>query len=540
MKQILHIGMVILVLLLPIQLQAAEYQKLSLQPGYSEVLEVSGVDKFAIGNPEVIQAKLIDSTHLLVNAVGMGRTNLLLLDSNSVLRKRITVEVSPWQLREVQDYVKYLIGPGVKVIEVNGQVFVWGVVDEDQDNLSQALTQRFPGVAVRLKKADRKINIPTLNGLIQQNLNNPTLSLKLVKNDLGILSGRVSTEQDYNRIEQMLDQLPVRVINLVELVLPTENKEHDNILNLIDLLRTLWPSLEFVQKGHLVAIKGELFSEEFQAYQQIIKDPVEKGNILSLVTLLPDNKPILLEPTLQQIRVRLHLLELNRQDISELGFDWDNSIPFKLEGANQGLFQIGSFVRDGDLMSRLRLLSSKGKVRILAEPELTTLEGKEAQIHVGGEIPVSDGDGVQWKEYGIQFTITPKLAANQDIEMKVQAEVSSLDWTNQIELGEAVLPAISSSSFSTVLCQPSGASSALGGILERRTGRTQSGIPGLANLPMIGELFSWDKTEMTERELVAIVSAFIIDDECSDVLTKGEDESVNKDRGKLLNDLGIQ
>lgn len=538
MRSHLLLLVIVLSLLLSLPCQAAEYQKLSLQPGYSEVIEVFGVHKLAIGNPEVVQAKLIDSTHLLVNAVGVGRTNMLLLDSDSVLIKRVVVEVSPWQMREVQDYIKYLIGPTVNVIEVNGQVFVWGVVDGDPEKLTQAITQRFPGIAVRLKNPESKLNIIAFNGMIQQNLNNPTLTLKLIKNDLAIMSGRVVTMEEYHRIEQMLDQLPFRVVNLVELVQVKPNHDSDNTQDLIDLLGALWPSFEFVQKGNIVAIIGSLPPEEFQAYQQIIKDQVEKGNIVSLVKTIPNTEPILPEPKLQQIRVRLHLLELNRQDISELGFDWDNSIPFKLEGTDRGFFQIGSFVRDGDLISRLRLLSSKGKVRILAEPELTTVEGEKAQIHVGGEIPVSDGDGVQWKEYGIQFTIIPKLAGKQNIELEVQAVVSSLDWTNQIELGAAVLPAISSSSFSTVLCQPSGTSSALGGILERRTGRTQSGIPGLANLPLVGELFSWDKTEMTERELVAIISAFIIDDG-SDVFEKEDDDYVHKHGGKLSNDLGL-
>lgn len=477
--------------------------------GHTKILPTANVHKLVIGNPQIIQAKLLDSNQVLVNGIKVGKTNLIFLGPN--IRKEMIIEVSNWSLQDVQDYCRYLLQEELNIVKVNEQVFVTGKTHEDSEALEKLLKSRFPGIAVRLSQYQEQLNIAKIEEMLQNIFQNQTLIINQLGSDSYILRGRLANSEERTRLTKIIELFPGRIVNLVDLPQNSQNASgpEETIKAFSEVLNSIWPNqLTCTLRDDLIIIRGILSEKDYRQYQDVL-GLYSKIKVISLVD--KQQSTFQDEYSNKQISVKLHLVELNREDLQELGFDWDKSISWAADNAGSGPLQIGNWVRQNDLVSRLRLLSSHGRIKILAEPELITLDNQEATVHVGGEIPVGNEEsGVEWKRYGIHLTITPKVVGNQDIILSIQTEVSSLDWTNGIEINKASLPAITTSSFTTTLCQPPGTSSALGGLLEKKNTVTTTGVPGLNSLPLVGGLFSWDKNESSERELVAVVSVDFI------------------------------
>ncbi|MBO8127389.1 MAG: pilus assembly protein N-terminal domain-containing protein [Firmicutes bacterium] len=516
-------GLTVLGLILGLALPVSGGKPIQIPLGHSKLIEVKSFEKLAIGNPEVIQARVMSPGKILVNATGVGKTNILLWEDDR--QQELLVEVRKWLPDEVRDFCSQLLEGQVEVKELNGQVYVTGRVNDDPSELERMLVTRFPGLIVRLREVREEFPIGDWESQITVILDNPTIEIKQLGNNVYAVTGVVQDKKELNILETIVGSFPMRLLNLVRIQeqpdLITPDPDPTTGFELI--VRRLWPGrLRCWREQDKLVVEGELPLEEYGKYTKVL----DSAGPAEIVSLVQESKPEQRQEP--QIKVHLHLVEMNLQDLEELGFEWNESLEWTADNSGDGPLQIGSWVRQADLTSRLRALAKHGKLKILAEPELITLAGREAKIHVGGEIPVGSGEsGVEWKDYGIQLQITPTVAGENDIHLAIEAEVSSLDWTNAIKTEGGVMPAISSSSFTTVLRQPSGSSTALGGLLERRTGRTKTGVPGLAELPVLGTLFSWDKYEASERELVAIVTPTLVNLE-----DNSREESVRSDESR--------
>ncbi len=108
------------------------------------------------------------------------------------------------------------------------------------------------------------------------------------------------------------------------------------------------------------------------------------------------------------------------------------------------------FNTDLNLGVTLKDLQNKGVLEILAEPTLMTIHGQPAKFLAGGEFPYpvvqpSGGGGVtsvtiQFRQYGVKLDFTPFVNPDGTIRLKVQPEVSALDYTNQVIIAGYTLP----------------------------------------------------------------------------------------------------
>ena len=111
--------------------------------------------------------------------------------------------------------------------------------------------------------------------------------------------------------------------------------------------------------------------------------------------------------------------------------------------------------KSGSLDVVISALEQQGVVRSLAEPNLVALSGESADFLAGGEypIPVLQGGGgggtgsfpyitIVYKEYGVRLTFTPTVLSDGVISLKLQPEVSDLDYTNAVVLSGFVIPAL--------------------------------------------------------------------------------------------------
>lgn len=164
------------------------------------------------------------------------------------------------------------------------------------------------------------------------------------------------------------------------------------------------------------------------------------------------------------------------------------------------------------LNSTIHFLQSTGHARTLAEPTLSCLSGETAHFLAGGEVPfaVTDSNGapsVSFKEYGIQLDIKPKADRHGRIATEIATEVSNIDGTVSV-LGA---PGFLTRKTKTHMNVMSGQTIIIAGLLTQEHRTDVRFIPGLANLPFIGEFFQSKNFSKEERQLVIFVTPTLVD-----------------------------
>jgi pilus assembly protein CpaC len=159
--------------------------------------------------------------------------------------------------------------------------------------------------------------------------------------------------------------------------------------------------------------------------------------------------------------------------------------------------------------------------QILAEPVITTMSGQKANFLAGGEFPfpiVQTGASgsapivtIEFKAYGVKLEFTPKVNSDGTIDLKVAPEVSALDFSNAVSIAGYTIPAISTRRADTEMVLQDGQSFAIGGLLDQRTQDTLAKTPGIASIPILGELFKSKNTNHAISELIVIVTPEIVD-----------------------------
>jgi pilus assembly protein CpaC len=175
---------------------------------------------------------------------------------------------------------------------------------------------------------------------------------------------------------------------------------------------------------------------------------------------------------------------------------------------------IFAFRPDLNLGAIIRALKSENLIEILAEPNVVATSGKEATLLVGGEfpVPVVQGGGnagavtIQFREFGIRLTFLPVVTISDTIKLHVRPEVSSLDFANAVTLSGFTIPALSTRRVETDVELSAGQSFAIAGLLDKRVTENLNKIPGLASIPLLGNLFKSRSLNKNDSELLVLVT----------------------------------
>ena len=191
--------------------------------------------------------------------------------------------------------------------------------------------------------------------------------------------------------------------------------------------------------------------------------------------------------------------------------NWDTAQPGTgpgSDGLNKGNATIKAFER-------------VGLVRTLAEPNLTSVNGEAASFLAGGEFPLPTGrdrEGqitVEYKPYGVGLSFRPVVLSEGRISLQVKVEVSELTPQGGLTIGAGTpssisLPGLSVRRSENTIELPSGGSMMIAGLLQESTRQTVDSLPGMTNLPVLGQLFRSRDYLMGETELVVIVEPYIV------------------------------
>ena len=155
-------------------------------------------------------------------------------------------------------------------------------------------------------------------------------------------------------------------------------------------------------------------------------------------------------------------------------------------------------------------------MKILSHPTLVVLEDKTSEFLSGGEIPVITAQAlgtvtVEWKEYGVKLKINAKLDDEGYIIMKLEPEVSDLDYTNAVTLEGYVIPAIRKNNAKVEVKLLPGESVLIGGLTKKTKQEFRSSFPILGKIPIIGRLlFTRVAHNDVIKDIVFIVTPRVI------------------------------
>jgi general secretion pathway protein D len=167
-----------------------------------------------------------------------------------------------------------------------------------------------------------------------------------------------------------------------------------------------------------------------------------------------------------------------------------------------------------------RLIRSDTNTRILASPQLRTAEGVPAKAKFGERVPVpvttfapiaTGGTPQQpitsfnYENIGVNIDITPRMHHNDDVSLALKVEVSSVSG-----VGFGGLPTFGNRYIDTVIRLKDGETNMLAGLIRDDERRILEGIPGLSDLPVIGRIFSRNRKETQETDIILTLTPHIV------------------------------
>jgi pilus assembly protein CpaC len=238
---------------------------------------------------------------------------------------------------------------------------------------------------------------------------------------------------------------------------------------------------------------------------------------------------------LSQVQLMVRVAEVNRTRMRELGSSYGyqgspgvggfatGGGPGTVSSVANGLMSnafsgLNLLVLGGNLTTMIRALQTQGALRALAEPNLIAMNGQEASFLAGGEypVPIVQGGGdkstvsIVFKEYGVRLNFKPTIIDEDHIRLELEPEVSTLDFANGVKFDGFVIPALRTRRAKTGVELRDGQSFALAGLLDNNETQSLSKVPGLGDIPILGNLFRSKTFQKNESELMFIVTAQLV------------------------------
>lgn len=185
-----------------------------------------------------------------------------------------------------------------------------------------------------------------------------------------------------------------------------------------------------------------------------------------------------------------------------------------------GVFSKSFGIGNTDITAMINALETRGLAKTLAQPTLVALSGEKASFLAGGEFPVpvaqtnagtgTGGITVEFKPFGISLAFTPTVLGDKTISMIVEPEVSAIDASASLRLGEIVIPGLRTRRASTTLELRDGESFAIAGLISKDFETTVDQIPLLGSIPVLGALFRSSGFKKGETELLIVVTPRLV------------------------------
>lgn len=242
----------------------------------------------------------------------------------------------------------------------------------------------------------------------------------------------------------------------------------------------------------------------------------------------------------QQVSLEARVVAVSKEAAKQLGVDWSwSSLPQypRAQYDRGGSWRVGErnagtggtsapgIIRFGRgpeglpyefyYSAAIRALITEGKAKMLARPNVTTIQGREALINIGAEVPVPrvatsnnvTTTGIEYREAGIILRYTPRVTADGNIVARVHTEVSTPVYVEDLKAYR-----FQKRSADTTVRLKNGETMVIGGLIDSDESRSLSKIPFLGDLPVLGAFFRSVRTSRTETELMIFLTAHVLDE----------------------------
>jgi len=299
-----------------------------------------------------------------------------------------------------------------------------------------------------------------------------------------------------------------------------------------------------VEHQQMVPLQTQIIKVNYAAAEELV-EPVksllsERGTVEAdkrtnslIIREIPDNQAAVasfiesLDREIQQIKISAKLVEISTEDLFELGVRWNlsgntdamqiNQQPTTVSGgveANKVSDKVGNFLFSNigsgfDIEGAISALSQTGKARVVAHPEITTVDNKEARIQMGQKIPIKQFDAagnvvIEFTEVGTILRVTPHITAENRILMHLLPERSTYAFDPNGVI-------INTSNAETNVVVEDGQTVVIGGLTTQDLIESKVGVPFLKDVPLLGYLFSYTQRKTVDRDLVIFVTPTVVD-----------------------------
>jgi pilus assembly protein CpaC len=319
------------------------------------------------------------------------------------------------------------------------------------------------------------------------------------------------------------------------MVRPSSYVRNDTLEGVQRELRMELPGqhLKLSSEGGLIFLRGTV--DDLNSSQRAYKIASTAGKVVNLLYVdVPQSQPQIL------LKVRFASVDLTK--VKQLGLNIFSVGAANLIGTvSTGQFaaptvstpssgqatalisdalNIALFSQGLGLGATLKALQNNGVIQVLAEPNLLAADGKQASFLAGGQYPypvvqgiTGGGTGavtIQFKEFGVRLNFIPTITPRNTIRLQVAPEVSSLDFTNGIQISGFTVPALNVRKVNTEVEMGQGQSLAIGGLLDNRETQNLEKVPFIGDVPILGKLFQSISKTTTNTELIVIVTPEIV------------------------------
>lgn len=443
-------ALVLLLLVVQVSPALAEVQPeiLTLRAGESRVIPATDVARVAVGQPSIADVRVLSPGEILINGKGEGQTTLLLWPSSGRVTERVVRVLGPSPVLTAQDVVDLLADGGVRVKEVAGYLVVDG--------------RATPEGQVRLARLT------------------------------GLLGSRLLDLTESPSPESRPETLPAA-------------KREDDLGAVTPLLRR---------------IGGTDIATEWRAGKMVLSGRVAKEatrrEVIALAgTFFPGQvvDALAVTETTPLFTIKARVIEVDRQANRELGVEWPDTVSVG-EASPPASVAIQPISRLEPLLVKLKTLEQEGRARILAQPSMVVADGSEGLFLAGGQIPVPlEVDGqttVEWKEYGVRLKVQPTVLPSGRVRLLARPEVSTLDWANGVKLSGGTVPALRTRFADTAVEQASGDTLILAGLSLAEESDHTGRLPGISDIPLLRGLFKSTRGARRQTELTILLTTTLI------------------------------
>lgn len=444
----------LLFMLAPIESGARE--SITMYLGEVQVMEISDIERVAIGNPGVASNSILPQGQLvlLADAVGATTMHIWLKDGRE---KDFDIIVNEKKVYDDYDELATLLNdfPGISTARIGELTVIKGKVHKKDKEQYDRILKKYNEVLDLVTSRDTRSEV----SLLLEDI--PNLTVREV-GGFTVLSGEIGEEYS-------------PLINVVE-------QKYQNILNLTRVHTAI--------AGKMIYMKVKIMELSKSITEKLGID----WGVLGLIG-----------PSLE------FGVETSRNSGTILNATGTSKVLTKPGGVNlstsRGYFGIAT-----NITSLINLSLGTGDAVILAEPQLSTRSGGKAEFQAGGEYPIATTSttgqvNVEYKKYGIMLKIEPVVDDRNNILAHLETEISAIDPGQTFGDYKGLL----TRNTSTDVSLREGETLVIAGLVQDLAHNDYSKVAGLGDIPILGSLFRSKDFQNQRTELVIFVTPYVYD-----------------------------